>query len=189
MSNINIPCIILSGGKSSRMGEDKSLLPFGEFNTLIEYQYQKLSQIFQDVYISTKIDKFDFEAKLILDDKDIYSPMVALKSILKQFKTKVFIISVDTPFVKKETILKLIKQSSNFDITIAQDKNKTHNLCGIFEHKLIYDIDTLLKQDIHKINYLIQKNNANIIEFENEKQFLNINTKDDYQKALKANFD
>ncbi|MFY4863348.1 NTP transferase domain-containing protein, partial [Aliarcobacter butzleri] len=24
-----IPCVILSGGKSSRMGEDKSLLPFG----------------------------------------------------------------------------------------------------------------------------------------------------------------
>jgi molybdopterin-guanine dinucleotide biosynthesis protein A len=182
----NIPCIILSGGKSSRMGKDKSLLPFGKFDTLVEYQYQKLSKIFQKVYISTKTNKFNFEADLILDNITIISsPMVALQSILKEIKTqKVFIITVDTPFIKKETISKLIKQSSNFDITIAQDKNKTHNLCGVFSKNILPMIDDLIINDIHKINFLIKKTHSIYISFDDTKQFLNINTSCDYQMAI-----
>jgi len=71
-----IPCVILSGGKSSRMGEDKSLLPFSTSNTLIEYQYKRLKPYFKDIYISSKIDKFDFlqnKQSLILDEnKEIF---------------------------------------------------------------------------------------------------------------------
>ena len=50
----NIPCVILAGGKSSRMGEDKSLLPFPPYKTLTHYQYQRLNKIFKNVYISSK---------------------------------------------------------------------------------------------------------------------------------------
>mgnify|MGYP003441403126 FL=1 len=69
--NINpfeIPCVILSGGKSSRMGEDKSLLPFSSSNSLIEFQFNRLKPHFKDIYISSKNDKFDFlkdKSKLI----------------------------------------------------------------------------------------------------------------------------
>ena len=59
-----IPCVILSGGKSSRMGEDKSLLPFGSSNSLIEYQYKRLKPYFKNLYISSKIDKFDIVSKV-----------------------------------------------------------------------------------------------------------------------------
>jgi len=59
--------IIFAGGKSSRMGRDKALLPFGEYSTLCEYQYQRLAKIFETVHISTKEAKFDFDAPLIYD--------------------------------------------------------------------------------------------------------------------------
>jgi len=42
----DIPCVILCGGKSSRMGEDKALLPFGEYSTLVQYQYERLQSVF-----------------------------------------------------------------------------------------------------------------------------------------------
>ena len=61
--NINpfeIPCVILSGGKSSRMGEDKSLLPFSSSSSLIEFQYRRLEPYFKNIFISAKNDKFDF---------------------------------------------------------------------------------------------------------------------------------
>ena len=138
--NINpfeIPCVILSGGKSSRMGEDKSLLPFSSSNSLIEFQFNRLKPYFKDIYISSKNDKFDFlkdKSKLILDkNQDIYSPILALQTILEKFD-KVFIITVDTPFVKLETIVKLINHSNNFEITISQTSQKTHNLCGVYSN-------------------------------------------------------
>ncbi|MDP1784432.1 MAG: NTP transferase domain-containing protein, partial [Sulfuricurvum sp.] len=40
----DLPCILFAGGKSSRMGSDKSLLPFGGYPTLAQYQYERLSK-------------------------------------------------------------------------------------------------------------------------------------------------
>ena len=117
-----IPCVILSGGKSSRMGEDKSLLPFSSSNTLIQYQYERLKPYFKEIYISSKTNKFDFvdNTNLILDEnKDIYSPILALDTILKRFNNKVFIITVDSPFVSIETIKRLIDESTDTDICVA----------------------------------------------------------------------
>ncbi|MCV6608584.1 MAG: NTP transferase domain-containing protein, partial [Campylobacterales bacterium] len=53
---IDIPCLILCGGKSSRMKENKALLPFGEEKTLMEYQYKKFQKIFSKVYLVVKKD-------------------------------------------------------------------------------------------------------------------------------------
>ncbi|HGZ69822.1 MAG TPA: molybdenum cofactor guanylyltransferase, partial [Nitratifractor sp.] len=75
--------VILAGGKSSRMGSDKALLPFGGYPTLAEYQYRRLSILFENVYISTKEDKFDFEAPLILDKEKSSSPLLAAASIFE----------------------------------------------------------------------------------------------------------
>ena len=50
----DIPLIIFAGGKSSRMGEDKALLPFGGYPTLTQFQYIKLRKNFQNIYISAK---------------------------------------------------------------------------------------------------------------------------------------
>jgi molybdopterin-guanine dinucleotide biosynthesis protein A len=184
---IDIPCVILSGGKSIRMGEDKSLLPFGEYSTLIEYQYKKLSKIFSKVYISSKIDKFDFlnnKDQIIYDVKDVSSPMVALQSILKKFKNqKIFIITVDTPLILKETIEDLLLESDNNDITIACSKNRTHNLCGIFKSNLSHKIDIYIEEKMHKINFLVKNSQTKYKEFDDEDQFININTPNEYQKA------
>ncbi len=167
------------------MGKDKSLLPFDKFGTLIEYQYNKLSQIFSKVYISSKTNKFNFKADLILDTTTkTSSPMIALKSILEKINySQVFIITVDTPLVCNSTIHTLINNSSDFDITVAQDNNKVHNLCGIFSTTQLNTINSYILEDMHKINHLIQQSNSQYINFENSNQFININTADDYKKA------
>jgi len=169
------------------MGEDKSLLPFKEFDTLIEYQHNKLSKIFSEVFISTKTNKFNFNTNLLIDQsQEVYSPMIALKSILtKMTSEKIFIVTVDVPLIEKETFIALANQSDNYDITIAKDTNHTHNLCGVFSKSLLFIIDELISNDIHKINTLIKSsNNYKEILFANEKQFANINTKDDYNKYI-----
>ena len=169
------------------MGEDKSLLPFSSSNSLIEFQFNRLKPYFKDIYISSKNDKFDFlkdKSKLILDkNQDIYSPILALQTILEKFD-KVFIITVDTPLIKISSIKKLLKNSNNFDITIAQTSQRTHNLCGVFSKNIITTINTMIKDDIHKINYLVKNSKYQIINFDDEDEFLNINEKKEYEKAL-----
>ena len=182
-----ITCVILSGGKSSRMGEDKSFLPFSSSKTLIEYQYNRLKPYFKNIYISSKTNKFDFieEKCLILDEnKDVFSPILALDTIFDKFKNqKIFIITVDTPFVTIESISKLIEESENYDICIAQTE-KTHNLCGVFSSNISLTIKNMIINDIHKINYFIKNNKNNIIQFPNNSEFMNLNNKDEYFESL-----
>jgi len=182
-----ITCVILSGGKSSRMGEDKSLLPFSSSKTLIEYQYNRLKPYFKNIYISSKINKFDFVKidSLILDEnKDVYSPILALDSIFNKLKNqKIFIITVDTPFVSIDVISKLIEESEDYDICIAQTE-KTHNLCGVFSSNISKTIKDMIENDIHKIFYLIKNNKNKIIKFLNNDYFMNLNNKEEYAKSL-----
>lgn len=169
------------------MGEDKSLLPFKEFDTLIEYQHSKLSKVFNTIFISSKNNKFNFDAQLLIDEsQEVYSPMIALKSILNNLQEeKVFITTVDVPFIEINTFKELVSQSTSYDITIAQDDNNTHNLCGVFSKSLLPLIANLLNEDIHKINTLIRSsNNYKKILFNNAEQFANINTKDEYNKYI-----
>ncbi|KAB7890600.1 molybdenum cofactor guanylyltransferase MobA [Poseidonibacter ostreae] len=183
-----IPCVILCGGRSSRMGEDKSLLPFSNSNSLTQYQYDKLKSNFEEVYISSKIDKFDFlknkEKYLILDKGEIFSPIVALQTILQTIKAeKVFIITVDTPLVSIDSINELINSSNESEICVAQTL-KTHNLCGVFSTSLVKFINEMLITDIHKVNYLLKNNNTKYLDFPNDDEFINLNNKDEYKRAL-----
>ena len=183
-----IPCVILCGGRSSRMGEDKSLLPFSNSNSLTQYQYNKLTPYFSEIYLSSKIDKFDFsfnkDKYLILDEGEVFSPIIALQTIFKTIKaSKVFIITVDTPLVSIESIDKLINESINSKICVAKTE-RIHNLCGVFSINLEIFINKMLINDIHKVGYLLKNNNTKYIEFPNDDEFINLNNKDEYKKAL-----
>ncbi len=185
----DISVVILAGGKSSRMGQDKSLMSFKSSDSMIQYQYKKLNKIFRKVYISSKFDKFDFlddKSGLIIDTSNVFSPMIALDSIFDKLnEEKIFILSVDAPLLNNQTIFELINGfDKDIEIVIAKDKlNITHNLCGIFHRNIQKKIKECIKNDIHRINYLIKNSKSKEIIFEDEKQFLNINTIKDYDLA------
>ncbi len=170
------------------MGEDidKSLLPFGGFDTMIEYQYHKLSKLFKKVYISSKTNKFNFSVDILYDDEKTYSPIIALNSIFSQIEDeKVFIMSVDTPVIQNETIQLIIKNSNNHIITLPNDGKYTHNLCGVYNKKVKVIIQKQLEKDIHKLGSLIKNSpEVLILPIENKKQFQNINTINDYNQSL-----
>ncbi len=183
---IKTPCVILAGGKSSRMGVDKSKLKFGGFGSLCEYQVSRLKPLFKSVHVSSKEDKFDFDVDLILDSEDIFSPMVALKKILFYFEnTPVFILSVDAPFVGENEIKRLYEYTKTSDIVIPKTSSYTHQLCGFYRSNLAFTCKKLLSQDIHKIRALFEHAKVKCVEFEDEKAFMNLNYFDEYEKALK----
>ncbi|MBR7048047.1 MAG: NTP transferase domain-containing protein [Campylobacter sp.] len=184
MKNLPI-CVILCGGKSSRMGQDKTLMEFGEFSDLAHFQFAKMSEIFKSVFISAKSQKFDPPLPILTDEFNKFSPMGAIYSILKNFKdSKVFIIPCDMPFVEISTIYELYENSRDYDICVASDEIRQHNLCGFFDTAITKKALNLYENNNHKIANLLNSVKFKAVKFANSEQFHNINDKSDYEKAI-----
>jgi len=185
----SIPCVIFAGGKSSRMGEDKALLPFGGFSTLTEYQYRRLLPLFEKIYISAKRDKFPFTAPTIFDDEtfEVYAPTVGLLTVLNKIDNDaLFAISVDTPFVNKEVIKRLVevfKKDNSVDAVIAKSPNSTHPMCGIYTKNLLPKLKEMIKNNQHKLGYLLKESNTQFVDFESDDPFFNLNHPEEYKLA------
>jgi len=186
---INIPCIIFAGGKSSRMGEDKALLPFAGFNTLTQFQLSRLSKIFKTVYISCKDkNKFDFDANFIedIETNSTFAPTIGFITVFKELQAQSFFaLSVDAPFVGLNEINQLVSlDSSSSEATIAKTDFGIQPLCGIYHRSLEEKFIEMHKSNSHKLGYLLKSVNTQYLYFKDEKKFLNLNHPYEYQEAL-----
>ena len=183
----NLACVILAGGKSSRMERDKTLLPFQGYPTLCEYQYRRMQKIFSHVYISTKDSrKFDFDADFILDGAEAFAPTYALKRILESVKEPyLFVMAVDMPFLSEETVNTLIEAfDPAYDAVIAREGRIVHTLCGIYNKSILPRFEEAVKADKHKLQLLLQEAHTRYVTIDDPRSFVNLNYPHEYEEAL-----
>jgi len=182
-----IPAVIFAGGRSRRMGEDKALLPFGNFPTLTQYQYERLKKYFGTVYIVTKDAKFDFNAPLIFDTNKESSPLIGLISAFESLDAKeIFVLSVDAPFITEEIIDTLLKAdtSLHYDAVVASHHGRMQPLCALYRDTIIPAAQKALMERNHKMKSLLQQSRTLALPFEEQNAFLNLNHPQEYKEAL-----
>ena len=184
----NIPAVIFAGGKSSRMGTDKALLPFKGMNTLSEFQYQKLSVLFKKVYLSAKNNKFDFTCTLIKDRYKECSPLVGIISTFEALESDaIFILSVDAPLVNEPIIKHLwetYQENHEMDAIIAESPTGIQPLCGIYSRSILPLAKQHLERNNHRLLSLLQASNIQTVYFKEEKHFTNLNTPSEYEALI-----
>ncbi len=187
MMRYQMSAVIIAGGKSSRMKEDKALLRFGGYTTLTAYQYNRLKPHFLQLYISAKEHKFDLDAKVIIDRYAASSPLVALLSIFETLDdASIFVLSVDAPFVSVEVVQRLMEESSEKDeIIIAKSPGGEQPLCGIYRRSILPLLREQFAKKEHKLKALFAKASTKRVYFESDEPFANLNYPDEYHKALK----
>jgi len=184
----DIPAVIFAGGRSRRMGKDKALLPFGEFDTLAQYQYEHLKKYFDTVYIVTKDAKFDFDAPLIFDKDKESSPLVGLVSVFESLAAKeVFVLSVDAPFVTKKIIDALLQADTHqrYDTVVASHNGREQPLCALYRDTIMPTAKKALMEGNHKMKSLLQQSRTLTLSFEEKNAFLNLNHPKEYEEALR----
>jgi len=179
--------VIFAGGKRSRMGKDKALLPFGKYSTLPEFQQVKLNTLFDKVYISAKENKYDFDCMVIEDNYADNSPLVGLISVFETLGVEeVFILSVDAPFVNKETIQKLLSHNkSTLDVIVAQSPSGVQPLCGFYKKSILPLAYAQLEKGNHRLGDLLRLANTLFVKFDEDDFFTNLNHPEEYQEAIK----
>jgi molybdopterin-guanine dinucleotide biosynthesis protein A len=183
-----IEAVILAGGRSSRMGRDKALLPFGGSPTLAQYQYGRLIRLFPKVSISTKTDKFPFRAPLILDRAEESSPMIALATVLKTVASDaVFILGVDLPFVDEAVIQRLLQSFADnpeAEAVLPVTPTGAEPLCAIYSRRLLPGIEASIDQGNHRLQSLLEEKKTLRIPFEDPAPFANLNHPEEYEQAM-----
>ena len=188
----DIPCILFAGGRSSRMGENKALLPFANAQSLTQYQYERLKELFEKVYIGTKKPElFNHIDAFFIDESehpDVFAPTVGFVSAFKQLKEEshLLVLSVDAPFVNNEIFDALAEfKESDYDAIIVRTASGTHPMCGLYSRSLEATLQKMLKEDNHKLGQMLKNAKVHYIDIEDEELLTNVNTQDEYQKALK----
>ena len=167
------------------MGQDKALLDFGG-KPLARYQYERLKDIFEHVAICTKTKKFDFEAPFFYDSSEIFAPTPAILDIF-DFYESFFAISVDTPFVEKSVIDKIVQTAKKLpgkDAIIAKT-TQPQPLIGIYNKSIAPLIKKEIAKGNYKLNAILRQADTAFVQFEDDHRFLNLNYPQDFQEALK----
>jgi molybdopterin-guanine dinucleotide biosynthesis protein A len=195
----NFSAIILSGGKSRRMGENKALLKVGD-KTVIELIYEKLSAIFKEIILVTNDkSKLSFLNVPVYEDeiKEL-GPVVGVYTGLKKTKyEKNFVISCDLPLISQDSIRYLLEYPTSRDITLYQESGFPQFLCGLYSKNCLGEFEKLIEEcrrteNFRKLKFfeLIKKCPPEIIgaekfPFYNPNEFLNMNNREDYVKVIK----
>ncbi|MGI6227238.1 MAG: molybdopterin-guanine dinucleotide biosynthesis protein B [Peptococcales bacterium] len=181
-----IGLIILAGGKSSRMGEDKAFLALGE-HSLIERIINKGREagIEEIIVVTNAVSKYAcLDVKVV---QDFYSGMGPLAGIhTGLFHSKFmnnFIIPCDMPFVTRDLIIKLLSAQKDCQVVVPMMDGRYQPLTAIYTKHCIPHIEGLLKADITKVIKLYDLVKTRYVELKEDLSFFNINTPEDYYKA------
>lgn len=197
---MNMTGVILAGGKSSRMGQNKSLLKIGN-KTIIELIVESISPIFNEIIIVTNSkDEYNMlkDVKIVPDAfiKNETNSLIGLYTgILEAKNDYAFVVPCDMPFINRKLIEYMMNNTDNNDIIVPYINGHYQSLHAIYNKSTLNYIKSLYDKECYKINKLfedfsqlkVKQIHNNILEDlkVDEDCFLNLNTPEDYENALK----
>ncbi|MCL6493392.1 MAG: molybdenum cofactor guanylyltransferase [Ignavibacterium sp.] len=187
----DIAGVILAGGKSSRMGVNKSFLKLGN-QTIIERIVDLMKSTFTEVIIITNTpDEYKF-LKLPLYE-DIYKwkgPLAGIHSALTHSQTeKVFVLSCDVPLMSKEIIEYIIEYKSDKSIVFCEAAGYHQPLVGVYSKKILSKIEKFISNNemtdksFHQFLKIVDAEiiHPEKLSFYNDEIFFNVNRPEDYE--------
>ena len=188
MTTPKITGIVLAGGRSSRMGEDKSLMKLNG-KSLVEYAIDALKPLSDKVIISSNNPNYHFTGcEVWPDELPDQAPIIGIYSCLKRSETEINIfLSCDMPLMSTSMIGFLIAKSAAFDITVPIHENgQIEPLCGIYKKSSIGILKEFIDKENYRLNECIRSASHQFIPVEAQipcnspNLFLNINTPSDF---------
>lgn len=176
---MSTPIIILAGGKSTRMGTDKTrLLYTGE--TLLRRAYRRFSEVFDDVYISANGDTGVSGARVIRDIRPGLGPISGLHASLLEFES-VFLVAADMPFSDPETAKSVIENGKGGVACAAASNGRSEPLFAFYTRGVMPEVEKALENGDYSLHRLLSRVGAELMEVDPE-VLVNINRPEDYEK-------
>ena len=195
--NDDLCAVILTGGKSSRMGGGiKSLKKFNN-KSIFDRVFENMQTQVNKVIINSNDSEnlfVKYNVEVIKDSLEGFlGPLAGLHATLEWLNKNApyinWLVTVpgDTPFIPINLVKKFLDKvkNSNHKIVLAQSNGKTHPIIGIWHSNLFESLKNSLNSGNRKIMDWASQHSLEYVEFTNSKYdpFFNINCIEDLINA------
>ena len=183
--------LVLAGGKSTRMGKDKGMIPYHGMPQR-EYLYHLLGRVCPETFVSIRSDQkadFDEHTRTIIDDDQYKGPFNGILSAHKKFPEVAWlIVACDMPLIDLASLQELIAaRDPNVLASAFADKKDPlpEPLCAIWEpHALKASMAYLESgKGICPRKFLID-NEIKLVFPSSPNVLLNANSEEEYKEAI-----
>jgi molybdenum cofactor guanylyltransferase len=178
--------VVLMGGKSSRMGKDKSLLEINN-QPLFKIAGQKLAHYCNQVFLSVnehqKIEN-TYEYPMITDTHEGQGPIGAILSCMDKLETPILFLACDMPLINQEDIANLIKTRNKNQIcsTYFHPKQQIYEpLLSIWETASLPVLETYFASGNRSLQKFLHQQNVPKINMPHPENFININHPEEWK--------
>src|ERR1700687_2336183 len=189
----NATAVVLTGGKSSRMGRPKAWLLFDD-EPLIVHIIRTLHSMFSEVVVVAAPDQElpAMPVTLVRDELAYQGPVGGIYYGLQAAGEECsFVTSCDAAFLNPRLISHLVSQISNYDIVVPFWQNRLQPLHAVYRRSVLPLLEGQLERGELRPVYLFDKVRTRRIDedevrrFDSEGwSFFNMNTPQDYGAAL-----
>ncbi len=184
--------LVLAGGKSRRMGKDKSLLSYHGLPQSV-YLYQLLQKFCDKTFLSIRrdqIDQYDNRFGLIIDQDSYRGPFNGLLSAHQQEPDAAWlVVACDLPLMNEKTIKQLISERDSNMAATALATKKTglpEPLAAIWEAQGLEEVPGYLEESESSCprKYLLNSE-IKLVVPEDDNTLLNANFEEEYEAVKK----
>jgi len=188
--------IVLAGGKSTRMGTSKALLPFGP-ETMLQRVVRLLETVVSPIVVVAAPDQqlpaLPPAVIVTRDEREGRGPLEGLRAGLKALPADVdaaYVTSCDVPLLDPGFVRQMIDLADGYDVAVVEQDGFAHPLSAVYRRATLPHVEDLLAHDRLRPAFLFEAVNTRRVSpvqmtSDPELRTLrNLNTTEDYQRAL-----
>jgi molybdenum cofactor guanylyltransferase len=157
---MDVTGVILAGGKSRRMGEDKRFLMVGEA-TLLARTVSVMAGLFQDVLIIIAQDS----PPLTVPECTVHRDMIAdcgslgglYTGLAKAVSDRIFVVACDMPFLNPDMIRWFVERDPAADIVMARLPSGLQPLHAVYGKKALSALERMATSQKLKIQDIVSE--------------------------------
>jgi len=191
---IEVTGVLLAGGKSRRMGEDKRYLVVGE-QTLLERGLGVLRSMFHEVLVVIAQDSapLDIDARVVRDLVPDCGSLGGIYTGLTQATTPyIFAVACDMPFLNQAVMTQFTNRRDTADIVMARLATRLHPMHALYGKGCLPAMEQMILARRLKIQELVSHaslrvqyvTEADLLSIDPSwRSFHNVNTPEDLEEA------
>lgn len=178
--------IVLAGGQSSRMGQDKGLMTFRN-RPLVKIATDRLAACCDDVFISVnqqQAEAYQSYGNLIIDQHEDEGPLGGILSVFEQIEGPLLITAVDLPLLSETELKRLLAHRSPESLVTAffdQQENRWEALVSLWEPQACDRLIVYFSEKKRSVQRFLNEIHARKVEVVNPEAFVNVNAQGDWE--------